>query len=69
MLPFSDVLNWSAFSLHIKESDIPKLKQILQSIPMDICISMQVHLIFCFLEHAYPRPRLTGHYERISDDC
>jgi hypothetical protein len=49
VLPFSDVLNWSAFSLHIKESDIANLKQILQSIPMDICISMQVHLIFCFL--------------------
>lgn len=49
VLPFSDVLNWSSFSLHIKESDIPNLKQILQSIPMDICISLQVHLIFCLL--------------------
>ncbi|KAH8935026.1 hypothetical protein BDL97_17G009300 [Sphagnum fallax] len=42
VLPFSDVLNWSMFSLHINESDIPMIKQILQAIPMDTYISMQV---------------------------
>jgi hypothetical protein len=42
VLPFSDVLNWSMFSLHINESNIPMIKQILQAIPMDTYISMQV---------------------------
>ncbi|CAN4078001.1 unnamed protein product [Withania somnifera] len=33
-LPFDEVLNWSAFSLIVAEKDIPKLKEILLSIPL-----------------------------------
>jgi hypothetical protein len=41
VLPFSDVLNWEAFSLHVKESDIPNLKVILQNVTMETYTSMQ----------------------------
>ncbi|XP_060211118.1 probable glycosyltransferase At5g03795 [Lycium barbarum] len=33
-LPFDEVLDWSAFSLIVAEKDIPKLKEILLSIPL-----------------------------------
>eukprot|EP00249_Psilotum_nudum_P011504 c23215_g1_i1 orf=1772-2443(+) len=33
VLPFSDVLDWNAFSLHLPEKDIPNLKLILSEIP------------------------------------
>lgn len=33
VLPFSDVLNWDAFSVTIPERDIPRLKSILSDIP------------------------------------
>ncbi|XP_006355510.1 probable glycosyltransferase At5g03795 [Solanum tuberosum] len=33
-LPFDEVLDWSAFSLIVSEEDIPKLKEILLSIPL-----------------------------------
>lgn len=33
-LPFDEVLDWSAFSLTVAEKDIPKLKEILLSIPL-----------------------------------
>lgn len=41
ILPFSDVLNWESFSLHVKESDIPNLKSILQNVTMETYTSMQ----------------------------
>ncbi|KAG0601613.1 hypothetical protein M758_11G126000 [Ceratodon purpureus] len=41
VLPFSDVLNWEAFSLHVKESDIPNLKIILQNVTMENYTTMQ----------------------------
>ncbi|XP_006358342.1 probable glycosyltransferase At5g25310 [Solanum tuberosum] len=33
-LPFSEVLNWTAFSVVVSEKDIPRLKEILLSIPL-----------------------------------
>lgn len=35
VLPFSDVLNWEAFSLRIDIADIPRLKEILGSVSKD----------------------------------
>ncbi|KAF5816268.1 putative xylogalacturonan beta-1,3-xylosyltransferase [Helianthus annuus] len=32
--PLNEVLNWSAFSVSVAEQDIPKLKEILEAIPM-----------------------------------
>lgn len=49
VLPFSDVLNWQSFSVHVKEIDIPNLKTILQSIPMEQYTSMQVVLLAPFI--------------------
>lgn len=49
VLPFSDVLNWQSFSVHVKEIDIPNLKTILQSIPMEQYTSMQVLLLLPFI--------------------
>lgn len=57
VLPFDEVLNWSAFSVVIAEKDIPNLKNILSGISlrrylaMHTCVSMlQKH----FLWHAKP---------------
>nr|PNR51934.1 hypothetical protein PHYPA_008308 [Physcomitrium patens] len=44
VLPFSDVLNWDAFSVTMPESDIPKLKAILNDIPEKTYRSMQIRL-------------------------
>lgn len=41
VLPFSDILNWDSFSLHVKERDIPNLKTILQNITPEKLLSMQ----------------------------
>ncbi|KAJ1386483.1 Exostosin-like [Sesbania bispinosa] len=41
VLPFSEVLDWSAFSVVVAEKDIPKLKEILLSIPMRKYLKMQ----------------------------
>ncbi|XP_060179938.1 probable glycosyltransferase At5g25310 [Lycium barbarum] len=40
-LPFNEVLNWSAFSVIIAEKDIPRLKEILLSIPLRRYQAMQ----------------------------
>ncbi|PIA42816.1 hypothetical protein AQUCO_02000333v1 [Aquilegia coerulea] len=40
--PFFDVLNWDTFSVIVAEIDIPNLKVILQSIPYEKYISMQL---------------------------
>mgnify|MGYP002775961587 FL=1 len=37
VLPFSDVLNWDVFSLRVKEKDIPRLKEILENVPLALC--------------------------------
>ncbi|MCL7048553.1 hypothetical protein MKW94_020231 [Papaver nudicaule] len=40
--PFFEVLNWEAFSVIVAEKDIPKLKDILISIPEDRYLEMQL---------------------------
>ena len=41
VLPFSEVLDWSAFSVVVPEKDIPRLKEILLDIPMRRYLKMQ----------------------------
>lgn len=41
VLPFSEVLDWSAFSVVVPEKDIPRLKEILLEIPMRRYLKMQ----------------------------
>ncbi|KAF2540262.1 hypothetical protein F2Q68_00030463 [Brassica cretica] len=41
VLPFSQVLDWSAFSVVVPEKDIPRLKEILLEIPMRRYLKMQ----------------------------
>ncbi|BFI30352.1 xylogalacturonan beta-1,3-xylosyltransferase [Marchantia polymorpha subsp. ruderalis] len=41
VLPFSDVLDWTAFSLQVLEEDIPKLKELLEAVPMETLVRMQ----------------------------
>ncbi|XP_010434775.1 PREDICTED: probable glycosyltransferase At5g03795 [Camelina sativa] len=41
VLPFSDVLDWSAFSVVVPEKEIPRLKEILLQIPMRRYLKMQ----------------------------
>ncbi|KAL2545290.1 Exostosin family protein [Forsythia ovata] len=42
--PFNEVLNWSAFSVVVAEKDIPKLKEILLSIPSRKYLSMHTNV-------------------------
>ncbi|EEF31735.1 catalytic, putative [Ricinus communis] len=44
VLPFSDVLDWSAFSIVVAEKDIPKLKEILLAIPLRRYLTMLTNL-------------------------
>lgn len=44
VLPLSDVLDWSSFSVIVAEKDIPKLKEILSAIPMKRYLTMQINV-------------------------
>ncbi|KAB5564105.1 hypothetical protein DKX38_004159 [Salix brachista] len=44
VLPFNEVLDWSAFSVVIAEKDIPKLKEILLTIPLRRYLTMLANL-------------------------
>lgn len=44
VLPFNEVLDWSAFSVVVAEKDIPRLKEILLSIPMRKYLTMQINV-------------------------
>ncbi|KAJ9147690.1 hypothetical protein P3X46_029820 [Hevea brasiliensis] len=44
VLPLSDVLDWSAFSVVVAEKDIPKLKEILLAIPLRRYLTMLTNL-------------------------
>ncbi|XP_010940042.1 probable glycosyltransferase At5g03795 [Elaeis guineensis] len=57
VLPFDEVLDWSAFSVVVAEKDIPNLKDILLKIPLRQYITMQMNvkrLQKHFLWHAKP---------------
>jgi hypothetical protein len=44
VLPFSEVLDWSAFSVVVAEKDIPNLKEILLAIPLRRYLKMQINV-------------------------
>lgn len=44
VLPLSEVLDWSAFSVVVAEKDIPNLKEILLAIPMRRYLTMQINV-------------------------
>ncbi|XP_058764505.1 probable glycosyltransferase At5g03795 [Vicia villosa] len=44
VLPLSEFLDWSAFSVVVAEKDIPRLKEILMSIPMKKYLAMQTNV-------------------------
>ncbi|KAI9397784.1 hypothetical protein POPTR_003G079000v4 [Populus trichocarpa] len=44
VLPFNEVLDWSAFSVVVAEKDIPKLKEILLAIPLRRYLTMLANL-------------------------
>ncbi|KAJ0243883.1 Exostosin family protein [Hirschfeldia incana] len=55
--PFFEVLDWSAFSVIVAEKDIPRLKEILMSIPEEKYVKMQMAVRKAqrhFLWHAKP---------------
>ncbi|WCJ30312.1 Exostosin family protein [Euphorbia peplus] len=44
-LPFSDVLEWSKFSVHIPIAEIPEIKRVLERIPMREYLKMQKRVV------------------------
>lgn len=55
--PFFEVLNWEAFSVFVQEKDIPKLRNILLSIPEERYLAMQLRVKMIqqhFLWHKNP---------------
>ncbi|CAH2078847.1 unnamed protein product, partial [Thlaspi arvense] len=44
VLPFSEILDWSAFSVVVAEKEIPRLKEILLEIPMRRYLKMQMNV-------------------------
>ncbi|KAF8049765.1 hypothetical protein N665_2120s0002 [Sinapis alba] len=44
VLPFSELLDWSAFSVVVPEKEIPRLKEILLEIPMRRYLKMQMNV-------------------------
>ncbi|KAG2238134.1 hypothetical protein Bca4012_079796 [Brassica carinata] len=56
VLPFSELLDWSAFSVVVPEKEIPRLKEILLEIPMRRYLKMQMNMKmvqkhFLIMEH------------------
>ncbi|XP_040989672.1 LOW QUALITY PROTEIN: probable glycosyltransferase At5g11130 [Juglans microcarpa x Juglans regia] len=45
VLPFSDVLDWSRFSVHIPIAKIPEIKKVLQAISEEEYLAKQKHVI------------------------
>ncbi|KAL3497336.1 hypothetical protein ACH5RR_040068 [Cinchona calisaya] len=43
--PFSEVLDWSRFSVHIPVAKIPQIKEILQGISMDEYLGLRKHVL------------------------
>lgn len=57
VLPLSEVLDWSAFSVVIAEKDVPKLKEILLAIPLRKYTKLQLNVKMVqkhFLWHPIP---------------
>lgn len=44
VLPLSEVLDWTAFSVIVAEKDIPRLKDILVAIPLRRYVTMQINV-------------------------
>ena len=56
--PFFDVLNWAAFSVVVKEEDIPRLREILLAIPTNKYLALQAAVKKVqrhFLWHSQPQ--------------
>ncbi|XAR70995.1 Xylogalacturonan beta-1,3-xylosyltransferase [Bertholletia excelsa] len=45
VLPFSDVLDWSQFTVNVQVARIPELKQILRGIPVEVYLTMQKRVV------------------------